>query len=84
MKFNIFNLFKRPEITQAEIDAEIKIIKAEQTYRRKYITPPPLLMWSEPVLDKKGFVKSIGAIQTNQKDIDRWKKEHYDWLPEQA
>lgn len=84
MKFNIFNLFRTPKITQVEIDAEIKVIKAEQTHRRKYVTPPPLLMWSEPVLDKKGFVKSIGAIQTNQKDRDRWEKEHYDWLPEKA
>lgn len=84
MKFNIFNIFRTPKITQTEIDAEIKVIKAEQEYRRKYITPPPLLMWYEPVLNKKGFVKSIGAIQTNQKDIDRWKKEHYDWLPDRV
>jgi hypothetical protein len=77
---NIFNLFKRSEITQAEIDAEIKVIKAEQRYRRKYITPPPLVMWSMPISDKKGFFKSMGPIETNQEYRDRWEKEHFDWL----
>lgn len=73
-------LFGKHEISQSEIDAEIEIIKEEQKYRRMYITPPPLLMWSKPILDKEGYVKSMGIIETNQEDIDRWKREHYDWL----
>lgn len=79
---NIFRIFKKSKITQAEIDAEIKVIKADQEHRRRYITPPPLIMWSEPVLDGNGYVKRMGSIQTNQAERDRWEKEHFDWLPD--
>ena len=81
---NIFNIFKKKEITEEEIDAEVKVIRKEQEYRRKYVTPPPIQMWSKPIIDNKGYVKGLGKIQTNQSEIDRWKKKHFDWCPDKV
>lgn len=81
---DILSIFRTPKITQEDLDREIKVMKAEQKYKRMYVLPPPTIMWAEPILDKKGFVKRMGTIQTNQKDIERWKREHYDWLPDKV
>lgn len=76
---NLFNIFKPKVITQEEIDADVKNIKAEMKYKRMYITPPPLQRWVVPEVDEKGYIKGM-KMESNQDEIDRWKREHYDWL----
>lgn len=75
-------LFSTPKITQEDLNRERAKIVAEQKYRRMYITPPPLSIWSEPTYNKKGYIKSIGLFKSNQDEIDRWHREHFDWMPD--
>ena len=69
--------------TQEELDTEREKIIKEQKHRRRFVTPPPLLTWSEPTFYKNGKLKSRGELKTNQDYINRWKVEHFDWLEEQ-
>lgn len=66
--------------SEDEINKEIKIIEAEQKHRRMFVNPPPLSSWAEIKIDKNGKTKMIYG--NNQLEIDRWHKEHFDWLKE--
>jgi len=57
--------------SEDEIAKGIDIIKAEERYKRMFVTPPPLISWIDIPTYKTG---------NNQKEIDRWYKEHFDWL----
>jgi len=66
-----WNKLKNYRPSEDEIAKGIDAIKAEERYKRMFITPPPLNSWIDIPTYKTG---------NNQKEIDRWHKEHFDWL----
>jgi hypothetical protein len=68
-----FEEYRYHEPTEEQIQAEVLKMKEEQRQKRMFKTPPPLNSWFNP---------TTGETGNNQADIDRWHKEHYDWLPQ--